>query len=269
MTVTWTSRWGPVPTWPTCESDHIGSLSGGIRNSDLPFQRTFLACCRMGGPRAQRLRTTCMQRWLWSAQKVHFRSRKSFPAICLASAGELRPHHWHISCGSSGDANRSGSRFCDLPPQQTLVATIAQPSDLTRKVRSMKRNMKRIGMRWLPSALGVAITMATTFAVPMIALAADEVVETTGTEAVVAPDNGLDRGDHAWMLTSSALCSDDDGSGISPVLLRPRTQEKRARRDDAMCVPYGLDDRNLGLVWVHALLWRRRAVYWKTVSSCS
>jgi ammonium transporter, Amt family len=69
----------------------------------------------------------------------------------------------------------------------------------------MKRNMKRIWMRWLPGVLGIAITMATTVAVPMIALAADEVAETAGTEAVVAPEDGLDRGDHAWMLTSSAL----------------------------------------------------------------
>ncbi len=69
----------------------------------------------------------------------------------------------------------------------------------------MKRNMKRIWMRWLPGVLGIAITMATTVAVPMIALAADEVTETAGAEAVVAPEDGLDRGDHAWMLTSSAL----------------------------------------------------------------
>lgn len=69
----------------------------------------------------------------------------------------------------------------------------------------MKRNMKRIWMRWFPGALGVAITIATTVAVPMIALAADEVTEGVVAEAVVAPENGLDRGDHAWMLTSSAL----------------------------------------------------------------
>jgi len=69
----------------------------------------------------------------------------------------------------------------------------------------MKRNTKRTGMRWLASALGILIAMAITIAVPMIAQAADEVAASPGAEAVAAPENGLDRGDHAWMLTSSAL----------------------------------------------------------------
>lgn len=68
----------------------------------------------------------------------------------------------------------------------------------------MKSNKKRFWMRWLPGVLGAALAIGTAIAVPMIARAADEVTENGAAEAAPTED-GLDRGDHAWMLTSSAL----------------------------------------------------------------
>ena len=69
----------------------------------------------------------------------------------------------------------------------------------------MKRTMKRIWMRWLPGVFGVLIAIGTTTAMPMIAWSADEATEVASAEPTAAPECELDRGDHAWMLTSSAL----------------------------------------------------------------
>ena len=69
----------------------------------------------------------------------------------------------------------------------------------------MNQKKRRIWMRWLPGVLGVAVLTATTVVGPAIAWAADEAAESVAVEAAAAPEDGLDRGDHAWMLTSSAL----------------------------------------------------------------
>lgn len=69
----------------------------------------------------------------------------------------------------------------------------------------MKPNLKRIRKRWLPGALGIAIVMATSIAGPVHVLSAADATDSVGAEAVAASEDQLDRGDNAWMLTSSAL----------------------------------------------------------------
>ncbi len=69
----------------------------------------------------------------------------------------------------------------------------------------MKRRTVQSWRRWLPGVLSVAMVIAVSVAVPAYALSAEEVSESIAAAEAVASDDGLDRGDHAWMLTSSAL----------------------------------------------------------------
>ena len=64
-------------------------------------------------------------------------------------------------------------------------------------------------------------------------------------------------GDNAWMLTSSALVLMMTGAGPGHVLRRPGPQEERAGRDDAVHVPDGPDDGDLGRCM--ATRWRSAA----------
>ena len=67
----------------------------------------------------------------------------------------------------------------------------------------------------------------------------------------------LDRGDNAWLFTSSALVADDDRTWAGAFYCGLVPKEERPERDDAVRVSHVSDDRDLGIVRVHARLRRR------------
>ena len=86
--------------------------------------------------------------------------------------------------------------------------------------------------------------------------AASEVIDNGASHSDDRTLRPIDRGDNAWMLTSSALVLIDDGSRTGDVLRRPGAQEKRARRDDAVRIFDGADERDLGGVRIFVRVWR-------------
>lgn len=72
-------------------------------------------------------------------------------------------------------------------------------------MRSMTQNNERNWRRRLPGVLGAVLFVAASILTPTLLLGADESTS-SGELAVSTPaEGGLDQGDHAWMLTSSAL----------------------------------------------------------------
>ena len=70
--------------------------------------------------------------------------------------------------------------------------------------------------------------------------------QTPGPAAAPAATPTVDKGDNAWMLTSSALVLMMTGPGLGPFLLRPGAEEERAERHDAVRLPDVPDERDLG-----------------------
>ena len=64
--------------------------------------------------------------------------------------------------------------------------------------------------------------------------------------ATPAPPSKIDKGDTAWMLTSSALVLHDDGARPGPLLRRHGPPEERARHPDAELHHHGASSRSSG-----------------------
>ena len=67
-----------------------------------------------------------------------------------------------------------------------------------------------------------------------------------GTPVAAVAQDGIDTGDNAWILTSSALVLMMTGPGLALFYGGPGSQEKHSRDHDAVVHHDGLDDRAVG-----------------------